>query len=499
MPDFSFDSLAQLLSGGRAKLGEITTRGATRIVGAIVMAALLLLNTQWPFDWLVGSGMAVLSIIAGLMLRAHLKTVTKAAYERRKFERLIWFTALLSVLGVQLANLSLTSGEMSRVSFLFLAPLVAQAMLVSALISPSIGLVALSMTVLLVGTAGILPLEIAMAGWLSGAVACHVVNPLKQRSDLLRAAGLQTLAQAVIGAILILVIGTQITSPWEAAAWSAVAAIIATSIFWLGVAVLEKLFGIVSDWSLLELSSPDHPLIRELVLRAPGTYAHSVGVANLAEEAARAVGANPLLVRTMAYFHDIGKTERPNFFIENQSGDNVHDELSPNLSAQVISAHVTDGVKMAKKHRLPQVIVDGIEQHHGTSLITYFYHRAMAQMDETAPEILQEKFRYPGPKPQSRETAILHLADMVEAASRTLKKGDDVEEFVSELIEKSRADGQLDESDLTFKDLQIIGNAFVKSLKALRHDRIEYPAQAAISPLEEPPFEIPNHDPESTV
>jgi putative nucleotidyltransferase with HDIG domain len=254
------------------------------------------------------------------------------------------------------------------------------------------------------------------------------------------------------------------------------AAVVALSIFWFGVAVFEKAFGIVSDWTLLELCSPESPLMHELNLKAPGTYAHSVGVGNLAETAAREIGANAVLCRAMAYYHDIGKLARPGYFVENQIGENVHDDMPPSLSAKVIAAHVKDGVEMAQNAKLPRAIVDGIRQHHGTTLITYFYHRALEE-GATDDKALEESYRYDGPKPQSREAAIIHMADMVEAASRTVRYKDQIPATVNSLMEATRADGQLDECDLTFRDFRTVAESFIRTLAAVRHERIAYPGQ----------------------
>ncbi len=474
MADLSLKNWTRLSKERKARSIAITTRALLRLLGAAFMAVLLLVDRAWPVPAATIAGAWVLSVIGGLMLRAHLFGVFGESDSRRRTERLVWFTALLAVAGVQVGNLTFDPDSMSRVGFLTMTPLVAQAMLIAALASPGIAMVGISLSVLLLGITGALPMDLAAGTWLAAAVAANVVNPLKQRSDLIRAMTIQAVAQSAICASMALVL-PGLAVAWEAAVWGIISAVIATAIFWLGVAVLEKLFNIVSDWTLLELGSPEHPLIKELVLRAPGTYAHSVGVANLAESAARAVGANPLLCRTLAYFHDVGKIERPNYFIENQAGQNIHDDLSPNLSAQIIAAHVPDGVELARKHKLPEIIVDGIAQHHGTSLITYFYHRAVEERGAQPGSDLEKRFRYPGPKPQSKEVAILHLADTLEAASRTMGRDDSLELFVARLIEQSRADGQLDESDLTFRDLGAIAESFCRNLRALRHDRIGYP------------------------
>ena len=192
----------------------------------------------------------------------------------------------------------------------------------------------------------------------------------------------------------------------------------------------------------------------------------------------------------MAYFHDVGKIQHPGYFIENQVGVNYHDDLPPMVSARIILSHVSDGLQLAKEYRLPQVIRDGIAQHHGTSLVSYFYNRALKQEPDLEADSLATLFRYEGPRPQTRETAILHLADQIEAASRTMGRSttEDIEIMVAKIIEGSRADGQLDESPLTFRDIHLIRQAFLRSLSALRHERIEYPDQEHASPHASPDF-----------
>lgn len=474
MADLNLKLLTEFGNSKSSVVKKTATRIGWRLAAVVLMAAGLTLNQAFPDAWRMLFGMLILSGLAVVMMRSHIHGIAQIDSERYLFERVVWATAIAAIFGVQIGNLALNSGAAAPLQYLFLAPIVAMGMLVSALTNPSLGLSSLSMTVVMLGISGVLPPGILTAAWLSGAVATHIVNPMKQRSDLLRALSLLFAAQIIISGSITAISNLPLVEILESAVWAAVAAVFATSIFWLGVAFLEKLFGIVSDWTLLELCSPEQPALRELVLRAPGTWAHSVGVANLAESAAREVNANPLLCRTMAYYHDIGKSLRPNFFIENQLDGNIHDDLSPALSAQVIASHVSDGVDIARKNKLPQIIIDSIEQHHGTSLITYFFARA--QQDQTSDsEVCEEKYRYPGPKPHSKEIAILHLADKVEAASRVHKNSKDLEEFIFKLAESSRADGQLDEAEITYKEVHQICVSFAKSLTALRHDRIEYP------------------------
>jgi putative nucleotidyltransferase with HDIG domain len=245
---------------------------------------------------------------------------------------------------------------------------------------------------------------------------------------------------------------------------------------------LETAFDITSAIRLLELSNPNHPLMRTLLMEAPGSYHHSMIVGNLAEAAAEAVGADALLARVQAQYHDIGKTRRPYFFIENQYGaDNPHDRIAPSLSTLIITSHVKDGLELARQYKLPKVVVDVIPQHHGTDMVKYFYHKAMESAKED--EIIDKKdFSYPGPPPQSKETAIVMLADSVEAAVRSLKEPTPgrIEGVVRKLIKDRLHSGQLDESDLTFKDLDKIAEAFVRVLAGLFHHRIEYPDMTKI-------------------
>lgn len=241
----------------------------------------------------------------------------------------------------------------------------------------------------------------------------------------------------------------------------------------------ESFFGYTSDIKLLELANLNHPLLRELVLRAPGTYHHSHLVGILSESAAMTIGANPLLARVSAYYHDIGKIRKPLYFTENQKGESPHDRLTPHMSALIIAAHVKDGLELARQNKLPQQIIDMIPQHHGTKHIGYFFEKAkqMANPDQGA--VAEKDFRYPGPKPQSREAGILLLADGTEGAVRALKEKTParIQQTVDNIINKSFAEGQLDECEMTLKNLNEIGKAFTHILLGIYHHRIEYPRE----------------------
>ncbi|HBR03141.1 MAG TPA: metal-dependent phosphohydrolase [Ruminiclostridium sp.] len=238
---------------------------------------------------------------------------------------------------------------------------------------------------------------------------------------------------------------------------------------------LETTFNIVTPLKLLELADPNHPLLKRLLMEAPGTYHHSLMVGNLAEAATREIGGNALVSRVGAYFHDVGKLKRPQFFKENQISSNPHDRLTPNLSALVITSHTKDGEELAQKYHLPKIISDIIVQHHGTTLIVYFYHKA-SQSDK-GEELKEETFRYEGPVPDTREAAVVMLADSVEAAVRSMpeKTQGKIEGLVHKIIKDKLDDGQLDRCDLTLKDLSTIADSFMQVLSGVFHERIEYP------------------------
>lgn len=245
---------------------------------------------------------------------------------------------------------------------------------------------------------------------------------------------------------------------------------------------VERLFGVLTEISLLELGDVAHPLLQELVRRAPGTYNHSINVASLAEAAAESIGANSLLVRVGAYFHDIGKMFKPGYFIENAGKDaDRHEALVPAMSTLIIIAHVKDGADLARQHHLPQPIIDFIEQHHGTTLVEFFYQRASQQRenDPDSSDVEEESFRYPGPRPQTKEAGVLMLADSVESASRVLAEPTSarIESLVEDLAMKKLLDGQFDECGLHLQELRTVQDSLVKSLTAVYHGRVKYPNQ----------------------
>ncbi len=318
---------------------------------------------------------------------------------------------------------------------------------------------------------------------MSGAAgAVLVLGRVRSRSKLLSVG----LVAAIVVFFTAIGVGTLQATPFAPlvirGAVLALWCLIAGSLMTCLLPLVERLFGVQTDISLIELGDPAHPLLQELIRRAPGTYNHSITVASLAEAAAESIGARGLLVRVGAYFHDIGKMLKPGYFIENQQqGDNRHDSLVPAMSTLVIIAHVKDGADLARQHRLPEPIIDFIQQHHGTTLVEYFYRLASEQQEERPDEgqVDETAFRYPGPKPQTREAAVLMLSDAVESASRVLVEPTPsrIESLVEELTMKRLMDGQFDDCGLTLTEVRRVEESLVKSVIAVYHGRVKYPDQ----------------------
>ncbi|MGE5707412.1 MAG: HD family phosphohydrolase [Bacteroidota bacterium] len=360
----------------------------------------------------------------------------------------------------------------------FLTPLAMEAMLLTIFLGTRLAFFITLVTGLVGGFAyGLDPgvLTVAMVGSFS---ATFSVTRMRQRFDLGRAGLVVSLVQVIMVAALAAILD----GPWQIwllnGMWAAVSGV-ASAIIAIGVLpYIEGIFGITTVFKLMELANPSHPLLRQLLLKAPGTYHHCILVGNLGEAAAEALGADPLLVRVGAYYHDIGKIKRPYFFIENQLGmDNQHERINPRLSTLVITSHVREGLELAREHRIPKAVQDFISQHHGKSLVSYFYHQAI--QSENPKQVQEEHFRYPGPRPQTKETAIVMLADAVEASVRSLNRPtpEQIEAMVRKIVHSRLSDGELSESPLTLKEIETIIGTFNRILQGLYHTRIEYPDQ----------------------
>jgi putative nucleotidyltransferase with HDIG domain len=317
-------------------------------------------------------------------------------------------------------------------------------------------------------------LQTGLVALFGGFVGVYSVSHLSQRSDLARAGLFVSAVNVLMVSAITLTTGMNLIG-WFVGLILGIVNGVASSFLTVGALHwFESGFRITSSVRLLELSNPNRPLLKRLLMEAPGTYHHSILVGNLAEAAAEAVQADATLVRVGAMYHDIGKLKRPYFFIENQfTHDNPHDKIAPTLSSLIITSHIKDGLELAKENKLPQQIQDIIAQHHGDSLVSFFYHKALEEYDN----VPEEAFHYEGPKPQTKETALVALADNVEAAVRSMKQPTPgrVEGLVRKIIKDKLNDGQLDQCDLTFQDLDRIAMAFVRVLSGIFHSRVEYP------------------------
>ena len=358
----------------------------------------------------------------------------------------------------------------------YLLPVAAASMLITILLDTKL---AIFMTILFSIFTGIMTdnqLPYAINAFIGGLVGVYSVSKFSQRLDWVKAGVF--VAGANIACILSLALMNSYTlrSTLIALSLGVINGFFSAIFAYGSLPFLESGFKVTTSVRLMELANPNQPLLKRLLLEAPGTYHHSILVGNLGEAAADVVGADSLLVRVGAYYHDIGKIKRPYFFIENQlGGENPHEKLTPALSSLIITSHVKDGLELTRQYNLPPVISDFISQHHGTSLVTYFYHKAVEIGN--ADNVKEEDYRYHAPKPQSKEAAIVMLADNVEAAVRSMTAAtpDKVEVLVRRIIKERLQDGQLDESALTFKDLDRIAVAFTRILSGIFHTRIEYP------------------------
>jgi putative nucleotidyltransferase with HDIG domain len=425
--------------------------------------------------------LAALFLFLGIVLFAvssYLRLYEPEVYADPSKLLLLSLLVAISVSGLKIGNsmlgVQLSTAQLGYLSILWI---VLPALLAAALLNPSI---AFLLSALLSITAGVTwelePRFIAIAT-VGALAAIYGVSRIRDRGDLLRIAGLVAAATVSLVWILGKLAGDSTSQLLMGTWWTLGSGLGAAVLFWIGVALFERPFGLVTHIGLLELCDLNRELLRRLQWEAPGTYHHCLGVANLAEAGAEAIGADGLLVRVAAYYHDIGKIRRPQYFVENQDADNVHDHLSPSLSKVAITAHVRDGLELARQYRLPPQVTAGITQHHGTSLISFFYHQATGGEDQNGD--LQQQFRYEGPKPQTREMAILMIADSVEAASRATSKPtpQKLEQVIDDIIQAKLNDGQFDECDLTFRDIVLARDAFVRVLVSMLHSRIVYPGQ----------------------
>lgn len=331
---------------------------------------------------------------------------------------------------------------------------------------------------LLIGVVFGLGLPFLTGSALAGIAAISTARGVRRRRDFYRPMVVIAAAYAFAIIAMGLVDGGQGIVLLRRGLWGVVAGFASVLAVTLLLPLLESVFSVTTDITLLELADLNRPILRRLMLEAPGTYHHSLVVGSLSEAGAAAIGGNPLVARVGAYYHDIGKIEKAEYYVENQSSArNRHEKLSPTMSCLIIEAHVREGAEIARKERLPRAIIDAIQEHHGTTLMTFFYHKAQS----ADPAVEERDFRYPGPKPRSKETAVLMLADAVEAAARSLTEPTPsrIRGVVTRILDARVEDGQLDESPITFEDLAKVRESFIPILTALFHARVDYPGTPA--------------------
>ena len=442
------------------------------VVNPADIEALQALGLQQPaFKTLDLFGTVAFVVFLGVLLVLYINRIRPKALQQSQY---LWITGALLVLYVAMIRLMVPEHTILP----YLIPVAALSITLSAFVDPYFGVLVTVLVGMVVGFVGDGSLELAVYS-IGGGLAGVFSLGRTERVNRLPWAGVYVAITNIVIVLIFRVPAASFDSLGllqliaTGAANGAISASLTLMIFFLA----GNLLGITTSLQLMDLARPTQPLLRQLLLRSPGTYHHSLMVSNLAEQASERIGANTLLTRVGAYYHDIGKTLRPYFFVENQmQGINVQDRLDPYTSSQIIINHVKDGLDLARKNHIPRAVQAFIPEHQGTGVIKYFYHRALEQADDPS-QVDVNEFRYPGPKPQSKETAIVMLADGCEAAVRA-SNPDSVEEtaqIVSDIILDRITAGELDESDLTLADLALIRDAFVQMLQGQFHPRIKYP------------------------
>ncbi|MFB5759267.1 HD family phosphohydrolase [Paenibacillus medicaginis] len=433
-------------------------------------------------------GLLMLSCLPALGLLVFIRQSDSRQFKYNNAQLLMLVLIFIITIVVLLLANTLQTSE--RYYTGYFAPVAIGAMLVTLLLDRSLAFICtiiisiLSSIILNVRQGQIFDFNYGFFTFVVSLTAIFTIHRASQRSTLFKGA----IMVCIFGALSVLSLVLIGQGSWNqlTTLYSVVGAVVGgmlTAILVIGLMpFFESTFGILSALKLVELSNPNHPLLRKLLTETPGTYHHSVMVGNLSEAAAEAIGANGLLCRVGSYYHDVGKTKRPSYFIENQNGmDNPHDSIDPKLSKSIIIAHARDGVEMQKEYKLPKPIRDIAEQHHGTSFLHFFYHKALRQAEERGvePDFTEDDFRYPGPKAQSKEAAVVGIADSVEAAVRSLRKPtvEQIETMIGKIMKSKLDDQQFNECDLTMRELDIISQTLKETVMGIFHSRIEYPEE----------------------
>lgn len=427
-----------------------------------------LLKDKNNFQWAIYIALAIIILILNII----------SAFYLYKYENKIFKSNKLLILSNSVNVVSLLFAKLAAMISPYLIPLAFSPMILTMLFNYKTAIILSILNGVLISILVKMDVTVCVLILLNSVIASLFLRRMDQRTDIVYSALIISFIGSIITvAFTILQFNNDIKYILTITAMVFAASMI-SGVLSIGVLpIFESTFGVVTTVKLLELLNPNNPLLKRLLMEAPGTYHHSVLVANLAEVAAENIDANPILTRTGAYYHDVGKLKRPIFFKENQmSRTNPHDKIGPKLSALIITSHTKDGVDLAKEYKIPKCIQDIIKQHHGTSIVKYFYITAKNN-SEKPDDILEDDYRYEGPKPQTREAALVMLADGCEAAVRSIQEPTEekIRTMVQNIIKGVFETGNLDECDISFKDLNIITNSFLKALTGIYHERIEYP------------------------
>lgn len=448
--------------------GDIVTQAHLDALQALSIYGVKVDYSRWL-------GILIVVVLLALLIERFLFFFNPKLYPQTKYFFLIYsIVMLLVVIGVLLQNMTLVN---KAIDVKFLIPISMASMLLSFLVTPNLSLLCGTVISLLIAVAYHMDFSLFIYLFLSNCATGFVTHRKYTRSQLIWAGYIVGLVNVVT------VVGLGLVQEYHSWKWYlpnlSIAFLSGMISSMLSLAILpyfESLFKITTKQTLLELSNLNHPLLKRLMTTAPGTYQHSLMVANLAEAGAEAIWADPILTRVGAYFHDIGKIKRPLFFSENQNGENPHEGLQPRMSKMIITSHVEDGLELAEKYKLPPVLRSFISEHHGTTMVSFFYSQARLIEDLPDSDQVKEEFRYPGPKPQFKESGILMLADSVEAAARSIEKPSisKIEKLIDRIFDEKIRDGQLNECGLTLQEIETIKMTFLKILQGIYHSRLDY-------------------------
>jgi putative nucleotidyltransferase with HDIG domain len=480
----------RLVPNEETLLHQFESSGWLRLIVLVVFMILLYVGVAWrnPGDARQDLILAYIIFIGGMML---LEMYNPQVWRFNSRLVLILGAIWLNLVAVKYLYLVWNARDaMALESFYFLSPCTFAPFLVTLLLGTRAGIFTVLQVSMLASLFTGKDFTFLLISLLSGLAAVYFTQNVRKRADLLKA-GLAVGCLSLLCAVTLgLVHGGSLAELTREALYGIGAGILTALLVGAILPFFEYIFQITTTISWLELADLNHPLLQQLTMEAPGTYHHSLMVANIAESGAKAIGIDPTACRVMAYFHDVGKIIKPEYFTENiPPGAAPHENLSPNMSALIIIAHVKEGIDLALKYRLKKQMLDAIQQHHGDSVVAYFHQKALQQQEdarvggkimnmreEDVPEVSEESFRYPGPRPQTKEIAILSMADAIEAASRSLEKptAQRIDDLMNEIVEHKIIDHQLDESHLTMNEIRAAAEAMSNTVKNMLHTRIAY-------------------------